>query len=62
MCINTFIKNDNGQADSNMILYWYIINYMLKILDKKLSNGEIIYTAPFSADTDGDGIFDVVYS
>lgn len=29
-----------------MILYWYITNYMLKILDKKLSNGEIIYTAP----------------
>lgn len=41
-----------------MILYWYIINYILKILDKRLSNGEIIYTDTLNADTDGDGLKD----
>ena len=41
-----------------MILYWYIINYILKILDKRLSTCEIIYTDPLNADTDGDGLKD----
>ena len=41
-----------------MILYWYIINSILKILDKRLSTCEIIYTDPLNADTDGDGLKD----